>query len=159
MNVPDILRKALDGGRVTVEEGARLYREADLHELGAVAGALSRRRVPGSDERATFVVDRNINYTNICYTYCKFCAFYREPGDVKEGYLRKHEEIFAKIDELIAIGGTQVLMQGGHNPQLGIEYYEELTRVVHARYPQVHVHSFSASELQHISREIGRAHV
>ncbi len=152
MNIQDILNKALDGKRITVEEGARLYREANLFDLGTVAHELNLRKNPDASWRATFVVDRNINYTNICYTYCKFCAFYREPGDVKEGYLRKTQEIFSKIEELLELGGTQVLMQGGHNPQLGIEYYEELTRAVHQKFPQVHVHSFSASEVQHISR-------
>lgn len=152
MTVKDILKKALDGGRVTIEEGVKLYHEGGLFELGAAAHQLNLRKNPEASWRTTFVVDRNINYTNICYTYCKFCAFYREPGDVKEGYLRKIEEIYAKIEELIAIGGTQVLMQGGHNPQLGIDWYEELTRSVHQKFPQVHVHSFSASEVQHISR-------
>ena len=150
--VDGILQKALDGGRITVEQGVRLYEQADLFDLGYVANELNLRRNPGSKYRATFVVDRNINYTNICYTYCKFCAFYREPGDVKEGYLRSTEEIFHKIEELIAIGGTQVLMQGGHNPQLGIEYYEKLVRDVRERFPIIDVHSFSASEVQHISR-------
>ncbi len=152
MNIQDILHKALDGRRISVEEGVRLYHEGDIFELGQVAHELNLRKNPDSSWRATFVVDRNINYTNICYTYCKFCAFYREVGDVKEGYLRKTQEIFDKIEELLKLGGTQVLMQGGHNPQLGIEYYEELTRAVHQKYPQVHVHSFSASEVQHISR-------
>lgn len=152
MTISDILRKALDGGRVTIEEGVRLYHEADLFELGAVANTLCLQKNSEAARRATFVVDRNINYTNICYTYCKFCAFYREPGDVKEGYLRSTQEIFDKIEELVAIGGTQVLLQGGHNPQLGIEYYEDIVRKIRARFPQVHVHSFSASETQHISR-------
>ncbi len=147
-----ILQKALDGQRVSIQEGVRLYHEVDLFELGVVADELNLRKNPESRHRATFLVDRNINYTNICYTYCKFCAFYREPGDVKEGYLRSTEEIFQKIEELVAIGGTQVLMQGGHNPQLGIEFYEKLVRDVRERFPQVHVHSFSASEVQHISR-------
>lgn len=152
MTVHDILRKALDGGRVSIEEGARLYREAGLHELGMTANRLNLQKNPLAGRQATFLVDRNINYTNICYTYCKFCAFYREPGDVREGYLRSTQEIFDKIAELVAIGGTQVLMQGGHNPQLGIEYYEDLVRQVRAKFPSVHVHSFSASEVQHISR-------
>ncbi len=152
MNIDDLLKKALAGERISLEEGAHLYRGADLFELGAVANELNLRKNPDSSWRATFVVDRNINYTNICYTYCKFCAFYREPGDVKEGYLRSTQEIFDKIEELVLIGGTQVLLQGGHNPQLGIEYYEDIVRKIRARYPQVHVHSFSASEVQHISR-------
>jgi cyclic dehypoxanthinyl futalosine synthase len=152
MTVRDILQKALDGKRVSVAEGVKLFEEGDLYELGAAAEELNFRRNPLSRQQATFIVDRNINYTNICYTLCKFCAFYRLPGDEKEGYLRNHEEIFAKIEELLAIGGTQVLMQGGHNPALGIDYYEALVRAVHAKYPQVHIHSFSASEVLHISK-------
>ena len=152
MTIQDILKKALDGKRVALEEGTQLYHEADLFDLGIVADELSIRKNPESKTRATFVVDRNINYTNICYTLCKFCAFYRRPGDAKEGYLRTNEEIFKKIEELVAIGGTQVLMQGGHNPDLGIDYYESLVRAVREKFPQVHVHSFSASEVVHISK-------
>lgn len=150
--INEILEKALKGGRVTIEEGGRLYYEADLFDLGAVANELAIQKNPNAKTQATFVVDRNINYTNHCYTLCKFCAFYRLPGDEKEGYLRTHQEIFDKIDELLAIGGTQVLLQGGHNPKLGIEYYEDLVNTVHTRYPQVHVHSFSASEIVHIAK-------
>lgn len=152
MKTNEILDKALQGGRVTIEEGVYLHDHADLFELGAAAQELCLQKVPESQTRATFVVDRNINYTNYCYTYCKFCAFYRAPGDKKEGYLRTNEEIFHKIEELIAIGGTQVLLQGGHNPELGIDYYENIVRAIHARYPQVHVHSFSASEVFHIHK-------
>ncbi len=152
MTVHEVLDNALQGSRVTIEEGVKLFEQADLFDLGAVADTLNHQKNPESKYRATFVVDRNINYTNICYTYCKFCAFYREVGDTREGYLRTQEEIFQKIEELLALGGTQVLMQGGHNPDLGIDYYEKLVRAVHQRFPQVQVHSFSASEVQHISR-------
>lgn len=152
MTVEDILDKALGGARVTMDEGVKLFHQADLFDLGVTADSLNLQKNPESKYRATFVVDRNINYTNICYTNCKFCAFYREPGDEHEGYLRSEEEIFGKIEELLELGGTQVLMQGGHNPELGIEYYEKLVSSVHKRFPQVHVHSFSASEVQHISR-------
>lgn len=150
--VDEILERALAGDRVTVEEGVRLYYEADLFDLGMVANQLCLQKNPGADKRATFVVDRNINYTNYCYTLCKFCAFYRLPGDKEEGYLRTHQEIFDKIDELLALGGTQVLLQGGHNPDLGIEYYEDIVNTLHKRYPQVHIHSFSASEVVHIAK-------
>ena len=152
MTVQSLLDKALLGKRISVEEGVRLYHDADLFELGRVADELNLRKNPESKIRATFVVDRNINYTNYCYTLCKFCAFYRLPGDKEEGYLRTNDEIFQKIEELIAIGGTQVLLQGGHNPALGIEYYEDIVRAVKSRFPQVHVHSFSASEVLHISK-------
>ncbi len=150
--IQDIFKRALNGQRISLSEGTRLFHEADLFDLGIVADELNLRKNPESKTRATFVVDRNINYTNYCYTLCKFCAFYRRPGDTKEGYLRTNEEIFKKIEELIAIGGTQVLMQGGHNPDLGIDYYESLTRAVKQRFPQVHIHSFSASEVVHISK-------
>jgi cyclic dehypoxanthinyl futalosine synthase len=152
VTVRSILDKALAGERVSLEEGVRLYHEAELFELGFAADELNFRKNPESRTRATFLVDRNINYTNYCYTLCKFCAFYRLPGDEKEGYLRTNEEIFRKIEELVAIGGTQVLLQGGHNPDLGIEYYETLTRDVKMRFPRVHVHSFSASEVRHMAK-------
>ena len=152
MTVHEILEKALQGKRISLDEGVRLYEEADLFDLGMAADELNLRKNPESKTRATFVVDRNINYTNFCYTNCKFCAFYRRPGDKKEGYLRTNEEIFKKIEELIALGGTQVLMQGGHHPDLGIEYYEQLTRAVKKKFPQIHIHSFSASEVVHISK-------
>ncbi len=150
--VDQILDKALRGERVTVQEGVVLYHMANVHDLGMVANELALRKNPRADKDGTFVVDRNINYTNYCYTLCKFCAFYRLPGDTKEGYTRTNEEIFDKIEELIQLGGTQVLLQGGHNPQLGIEYYEDIVKAVKSRFPQVHVHSFSASEIKHIAK-------
>ena len=152
ITVQDIFTKALGGERLDVEEGVRLYQDADLYELAGAADALSQRKNSRSRSEATFVVDRNINYTNICYTRCKFCAFYRLPGDRKEGYLHTNEEIFRRIEELIAIGGTQVLLQGGHHPELGIDYYENIVRNIRQRYPQVHIHSFSASEVVHIHK-------
>lgn len=152
MKIDNLLQKAWEGRRISVDEGVHLYEKADLYELGAVANELNFRKNPYARGQATFIVDRNINYTNTCYTLCKFCAFYRLPGDMKEGYVRSNEEIFKKIEELVAIGGTQVLMQGGHNPDLGIEYYEDLVRAVKARFPQVHIHSFSASEVVHIAK-------
>lgn len=147
-----ILNKALDGQRISLEEGEHLFLQASLYELGSVANTLANQRVPDSDVVATFVVDRNINYTNYCNTLCKFCAFYRLPGDQKEGYVRSIDKIYQKIQELVDIQGTQVLMQGGHNPDLGIEYYEDLVLKVHAKFPQVIIHSFSASEICHIAK-------
>ncbi len=152
MNIDSLLKKALQGGRIKTEEGVYLHDQADLFELGAVARKISLEKNPESCDHTTFVVDRNINYTNYCNTLCKFCAFYRLPGDRNEGYVRTNDEIFKKIEELVAIGGTQVLLQGGHNPDLGIEYYESLVRDVKARFPSVHVHSFSASEIRHIAK-------
>jgi cyclic dehypoxanthinyl futalosine synthase len=146
------LDKVLDGYRLSITEGERLFHEADLHEIGDCANTLCQRRVPYAAEKATFVVDRNINYTNYCNTLCKFCAFYRLPGDKNEGYVRTFDEITKKIEELIALEGTQVLMQGGHHPDLGIDYYEQLVTVVHKRFPQIIIHSFSASEIMHIAK-------
>lgn len=150
--VREILKKAQDGHRISLEEGVLLFTEANLFELGRVAKDLCVRRVPESQIEATFVVDRNINYTNYCNSLCKFCAFYRLPGDKEEGYVRGLDEIFQKIEELVAIGGTQVLLQGGHNPDLGIAYYEDLIAKIHARFPQVIIHSLSASEICHIAK-------
>ncbi len=152
LSCEEILGKALKGERVSIQEGVKLYYEASLHALGAVANEICERKNPNAATQATFVVDRNINYTNYCYTLCKFCAFYRLPGDKSEGYVRSQEEIRNKIQELLDIGGTQVLLQGGHNPELGIEYYEDLVTFVHTTFPQVHVHSFSASEIKHMSK-------
>jgi len=151
-SVDAILARALDGKRVTAKEGAVLFTEANLFELGAAANAIAEKKNPSMKTRVTFVVDRNINYTNYCNTLCKFCAFYRVPGDQIEGYVRTMDEIFKKIEELVAIGGTQVLMQGGHNPDLKIDYYEKLITAVHERFPQVIIHSLSASEIMHISK-------
>ena len=99
--------------------------------------------------RVTFIVDRNLNYTNICVTDCDFCAFYRRPGDSREGYLLPKPVIFKKIEETLAIGGTGVLMQGGHHPDLGIDYYEDLFSSIKFRYP-IHLHALSPSEVQHM---------
>ena len=101
--------------------------------------------------RITFIVDRNLNYTNICVTDCDFCAFYRSPGDTREGYLLPKPVIFKKIEETLAIGGTGVLMQGGHHPDLGIDYYEDLFRSIKSRY-KIHLHALSPPEVQHIAR-------
>ena len=99
----------------------------------------------------TFIVDRNLNYTNVCVTDCDFCAFYRRPGDQRESYLLPKPVIFKKIEETLAIGGTGLLMQGGHHPDLGIDYYEDLFRSIKARY-QIHLHALSPPEMQHVAR-------
>jgi cyclic dehypoxanthinyl futalosine synthase len=99
----------------------------------------------------TFIIDRNLNYTNICVTDCDFCAFYRHPGDAREGYLLPKPVVYKKIEETLAIGGTGLLMQGGHHPDLGIDFYEDLFRSIKARY-KIHLHALSPPEIQHISR-------
>jgi cyclic dehypoxanthinyl futalosine synthase len=114
-----------------------------------VADELRNRKV--DKRRVTFIVDRNVNYTNVCYTDCDFCAFYRRPGDTREGYLLPKPIIFKKIEETLALGGTALLMQGGHHPDLGVEYYEDLFGSIKARYP-IHLHALSPSEIQHAAR-------
>ena len=144
-----MLDKALEGERISEEEALELLESRELVPIGRAADELRARKT--DPERITFIVDRNINYTNICHTDCDFCAFYRRPGDQREGYLLPKPVIFKKIEETLAIGGTGVLMQGGHHPDLGVDYYEDLFRSIKARYP-IHLHCLSPPEIQHISR-------
>ena len=148
-SVPDVLAKALDGERITDEDAVALLESRELVAVGRVADELRRRKT--DPDRITFIVDRNLNYTNICVTDCDFCAFYRSPGDRNEGYLLPKPVIFKKIEETLAIGGTGVLMQGGHHPDLGIDYYEDLFRSIKSRY-KIHLHALSPPEIQHIAR-------
>jgi cyclic dehypoxanthinyl futalosine synthase len=144
-----ILDRALDGERITDDEAVALLRTRDLVSVGRVADELRNRKI--DKRRVTFVIDRNVNYTNVCYTDCDFCAFYRRPGDMREGYLLPKTVIFKKIEETLALGGTALLMQGGHHPDLGVEYYEDLFSSIKARYP-IHLHALSPSEVQHAAR-------
>ena len=148
--VTDVLDRALAGERITDADAATLLESRELVRIGRVAHEL-RNRKNRADE-VTFVIDRNLNYTNVCYTDCNFCAFYRRPGDTREGYTLPRPVIYKKIEETLALGGTALLMQGGHNPELGIDWYEDLFRSIKARYP-IHLHALSPSEVQHISRK------
>jgi cyclic dehypoxanthinyl futalosine synthase len=133
---------------ISQQEALDLLRSDDLIGLGMAAQAVRNRK---NDPRiATYQIDRNINYTNFCTEYCSFCAFYRPMGS-KEGYILSSEQIYAKIDEMLELGGTGVLLQGGLHPDLCIEYYEDLLRSLRARYPQVHLHCFSAPEIINIA--------
>jgi cyclic dehypoxanthinyl futalosine synthase len=145
----EILARALDGERIADSDALTLLESRDLLAIGRVAHELRGRRADPT--RITFIVDRNINYTNVCVTDCDFCAFYCRPGDRREGYLLPAPVIFKKIEETLALGGTGVLMQGGHHPDLGIDYYEDLFRSIKARYP-IHLHALSPPEIQHIAR-------
>jgi cyclic dehypoxanthinyl futalosine synthase len=141
--------KVLNGERVTPAEALQLYRHAPTHVLGRLADAVRTRKHPG--RIVTYIIDRNVNYTNVCVAKCNFCAFYREVG-ARDGYVLGFEEIFAKIQETIAVGGNQLLLQGGHNPDLPIEWYEDLFRAVKSRYPEFKLHALSPPEVLHISR-------
>lgn len=148
--INDLLKRAAAGERLSYEQGLSLLREAPLLELGWAADQV-RRRLHPDNQPITFCIDRNVNYTNVCDAYCQFCAFYAAPGS-KKGYVLPYEIIKQKLDELIALNGTQVLLQGGHNPELGIEYYEELLSQIRADFPDLTIHGFSPSEIDHITR-------
>ncbi|NPA80999.1 MAG: dehypoxanthine futalosine cyclase [Epsilonproteobacteria bacterium] len=136
-------------GRLTDKEALDLIRHADLNELGEMA--LRKKRELHPDKITTFIVDRNINYTNICWVNCDFCAFYRHAKD-DDAYILPFEEIGKKIEELIEIGGTQILFQGGVHPKLKIEWYEDLVEWIHKNYPTITIHGFSAVEIEYIAR-------
>ncbi len=133
-------------------EALDLFRSDDLVGLGFAASEVRRRK--NGERVVTYQIDRNINYTNFCTEYCSFCAFYRPLGNA-EGYLLPLETIFEKIEETIALGGTGILMQGGLHPDLRIEYYENLLRSIRGRFPQVHLHCFSAPEIINIAELSG----
>ncbi len=132
---------------MTCAEALDLFHDHDLIGIGMAADALRRKLHPGGV--VTYIIDRNINYTNFCTEYCSFCAFYRPMGH-KEGYVHPHETIFAKIQETLDLGGTGVLMQGGLHPDLKIEWYEDLFRSIKKRYP-IHLHCLSAPEITNIA--------
>jgi cyclic dehypoxanthinyl futalosine synthase len=149
MALDHIVAKVRADQRVTPAEALELYHRAPLPLLGELADGVRARKHPSSI--VTYIIDRNVNYTNICTARCNFCAFYRPVGS-GEGYVLGFEEIFRKIDETIALGGVQLLLQGGHNPDLPIEWYEDLFRAVRQRYPEFKLHALSPPEVIHISR-------
>jgi len=129
---------------LTPQEALDLFRSDDLIGIGMAANEVRRKK---TDPRvASYQIDRNINYTNFCTEYCSFCAFYRPLGS-KEGYILPLETIFEKIQEMLELGGTGVLLQGGLHPDLKIEFYEKMLRAISERFPQVHLHCFSAPEI------------
>ncbi|MGE4295222.1 MAG: dehypoxanthine futalosine cyclase [Campylobacterales bacterium] len=135
--------------RMSREEALTLLKTANLKTLGRAA--LERKRELHPGRVTTFVIDRNINYTNICHVGCKFCAFHVTLNEAG-GYVLPYETIDAKIEELIAIGGTQILFQGGVHPKLKIDYYEDLVDHIHQKFPAIDIHGFSAVEIEYISR-------
>ncbi len=146
--IEDIAEKVFSGERLAFEEGIRLFRHPNLTDLGILANYVREKKHP--ERIVTYVVGRNINYTNVCWVRCKFCAFYRVPGD-PEGYVLPKAEIFRKIREMCELGGIEVLMQGGLNPKLKIDYYEDLFRSIKERFP-VHLHALSPTEIIYIAK-------
>src|ERR1043166_5583280 len=143
-NIQPILDRVLAGGRMSAEECTLLLESHDIARMGAAADEIRARRHP--DNVVTYIIDRNINYTNVCNVVCTFCAFYRRPG-APDTYVRTFDEICEKIDETIALGGTGVLMQGGLHPDFGLEWYEDLLRNLGAKYPGFQLHCFSPAEI------------
>ncbi len=140
---------ALKSKRLTIDEAVKLIEKADLKLLGQMARKRKKELHPKGV--TTFVVDRNINYTNICWVDCKFCAFYTHEKK-EDAYILTFDEIDNKIEELIAIGGTQILFQGGVHPKLEIEWYEDLVEHIHKKYPTITIHGFSAIEIDYIAK-------
>jgi cyclic dehypoxanthinyl futalosine synthase len=149
MSVDAIAAKVTRGERIDAGEARMLYREASTWQLGRLADAIRARRHP--ERLVTYIIDRNVNYTNVCVARCNFCAFYRTVGS-PDGYVLSREELFAKIDETISVGGSQLLLQGGHNPDIPLAWYEDLFRAVKEKYPTFRLHALSPPEILHISR-------
>ncbi len=152
MMIEKIVEKVLAGERLSQEDAILLWKEADFYTLGFLARKVRFRLHP--DRIVTYIIDRNINYTNICISGCKFCAYYRCPGD-PEGVVLSFDELARKIEETIALGGVQILLQGGLHPELPIEFYEEMLCFIKEHFPQIHIHGFSPPEIVHFSHVSG----
>ena len=148
-SVERVSQKVLDGERLSREDAVELYQYASTHQLGRLADGVRARK--HTDRIVTYIIDRNVNYTNVCVARCNFCAFYREVG-AADGYVLAFDEIFKKIDETIEVGGVQLLLQGGHNPDLPLKWFEALFRAVKIRYPSFRLHALSPPEVIHLSR-------
>jgi cyclic dehypoxanthinyl futalosine synthase len=154
LNRDALTEKILEGARISADDALELYRWP-LEELAALANArrdLAKAKSYGGRGReiVTYIVDRNINYTNVCNVYCKFCAFYRTEKD-DDHYVITFEQLDQKLDELCAVGGVQILMQGGHHPKLGFDWYIDLLHHIREKYPQINIHGFSPPEFQHFT--------
>jgi len=147
--IQSILDKAVAGDRLRPEDGLRLLESHDLAAIGAAANAVTERLHP--EEYRTYNIDRNINYTNVCTAVCDFCAFYRSPKS-DEGYVLSRAELLEKIRETVALGGDQILMQGGLHPTYQLDWYEEVLQDIKREFPQVNVHGFSPPELHHFTK-------
>jgi len=147
LDIQPLLDRVQAGERMSADECAMLLESPDVARMGVAADEMRKRRHP--DNIVTYIIDRNINYTNVCNVVCTFCAFYRRPG-APDTYVRTFEEICQKIDETISLGGTGVLMQGGLHPDFNIDWYEDLLRSLRAKYPGLQLHCFSPPEIHNI---------
>ena len=148
-SLAELLDRAATGGRLTFDEAVRLYRDADIHALGEAAHARRMELHPGNV--VTYVIDTTINYTNVCNVHCTFCAFFR-PEHHKEGYTMSHDLVLERVKYAADQGATQIMIQGGVNPELGIEWFERLFERVARDYPRVDIHSLSVSEIVGLAR-------
>jgi len=146
-SIQPILDKVIGGERLSADDCTALLESRDIARMGVAADEIRQRKNPG--DVVTYIIDRNINYTNVCNVVCTFCAFYRRPGK-PDTYVHSIDEICKRIDETIALGGTGVLMQGGLHPDFNIEWYENLLRTLHAKYPKFQLHCFSPPEIHNI---------
>lgn len=149
MSLADLLDRAASGGRLSFDEGVRAYRDAPLHELGAAAHARRMSLYPTDD--VTYVIDTTINYTNVCNVHCSFCAFFRPEGH-GEGYTMTHDTVIERVRWAADQGATQIMIQGGVNPELRLEWFERLFERVHREFPNVDIHSLSVSEVSGLSK-------
>src|SRR6476660_10424096 len=149
LSITELADAVRRGTPLTGDDALELYRRAPTLLLGQLADEVRARKHPGG--LVTYIIDRNVNYTNVCVAKCNFCAFYRDVGS-PDGYVLGFEELFRKIDETIAVGGVQLLLQGGHNPDLPLSWYEDLFRAIKTRYPAFKLHALSPPEVIHLSR-------
>lgn len=145
------LEKALSNEPLNLKDGITLFESNNVLTIGTAADYLRKH---STGDVVTFVIDRNINYTNVCISGCKFCAFYRSPAS-KDAYVLTEEELLKKVAEAVKLGATQVLLQGGHHPELPVEYYENMLRCLKEKFPHVQRHAFSPSEIEHIAKISG----
>jgi cyclic dehypoxanthinyl futalosine synthase len=150
MSESDLADRILAGERVTPEQALRLLEAADFATLAFLADEVRRRHHP--QPVVTYIIDRNLNPTNVCVTDCGFCAFYAKPKDHAKAYVLDRETIYRKIQETVDVGGIQILMQGGHHPELGVEWFEALMRDIKERWPRLHLHAMSPPEIEHLGR-------
>ncbi len=149
VSIDYIKDKVINGERLTPEEALQLYENSDLTTLGMLANLVRKRKHP--EGIVTFVIDRNVNYTNVCIAGCKFCAFYRRKSD-EDAYTLDMDTILKKVQELVDWGGTTLLMQGGINPDLPLSFYEEMLSTIREHFPQIQIHCFSAPEIVYLSK-------
>jgi cyclic dehypoxanthinyl futalosine synthase len=149
-SITSILERAVNGQRLVPADALVLMKSHDLTDLGQAADQVTQRLHP--EPYRTYNIDRNINYTNVCTAVCDFCAFYRSPKDVDEGYVLPREELLQKVGETVDIGGDQILMQGGLHPDFKLDWYEQLLQDIKGRFPQVNIHGFSPPEIHHFTK-------